>query len=79
VHTVFTLLLLTIYIFNMKKNKAFSTTSWIYFVLAYVLILPLFAVSIAYNQLTASVILIATVIFTICMACAIHYRTSVHV
>jgi hypothetical protein len=61
---------------TMKKQKAFGRTSWIYYITTSVLTLSSLAVSVFTNHLTVGVVLIIGVIFTVGMACAIHYRTD---
>ena len=60
----------------MKKQKAFGRTSWIYYITTSVLTISLLAGSAIEDQLTPYVVLIAGGIFTVGMACAIHYRTN---
>jgi len=60
----------------MKKQKAFGRTSWIYYITTSVLTLSSLAVSVFTNHLTVGVVLIIGVIFTVGMACAVHYRTD---
>jgi len=56
----------------MKKKKAFSLTSWIYFVLGHVLTFILFAVT----EPTINILFVGSMIFALGVLGAIYYRTD---